>query len=342
MITCFRSFVITGFLLASVSIDASQQGPSLTYLATRATARGLYAQLNGHNWQFVDTHLRKSLPADLYEKVQEQFRQCYGRYARRDVHDPEEAREMFECSLFPQIEPGVENAINLYNDDTEDLMHTLVHDAPVQAAVISPDEQIVFSIADNTFHMWNASTGTLMKRLPENVDNADKIKVMTISSDNNIIVSGSLDGVICIWDAQTGRLMNAFTGHCSQVSALAISSDNKFIVSACYGDRMICLWDVHTGALKQTLVGPPDKILGVAISSDNMFIASFSGEYTDDEMICEWELQQSYEQALEDASLSIAQKQGEEGYRKFLQHKYRVELYYATVAVRQRALNLYQ
>lgn len=165
MFPYFRYFIVTTFLLGCVSIQASEQAPSSNQLAIYAAERFLLAQLNGHNWRFVDAHLRIVLPAALYKDLKDQFRLLHCCYTSVPV---------------------------------------LRYDVPVAAAAAVP-------------------------------------------SDNRSTVSDTNDHMLCI------------------------------------------------GYLP------------------------------------------SYKQLLEDASLLIAQTQGEEGYRNFLQHKYRVQLYYATVAARVRS-----
>jgi WD40 repeat protein len=38
------------------------------------------------------------------------------------------------------------------------------------------------------------------------------------------------DGNICLWDVKTGDELHCFDGHTGTVSALAFSSDGKFLV----------------------------------------------------------------------------------------------------------------
>ncbi|OJA03779.1 WD40 repeat domain-containing protein, partial [Bathymodiolus thermophilus thioautotrophic gill symbiont] len=64
------------------------------------------------------------------------------------------------------------------------------------------------------------------------------------------------------------------------VSSVAISADNRFIVSAGY-DKTVRLWDRKT----QQPIGPPlqghsDWVCSVAISADNRFIVSAGNDKT--------------------------------------------------------------
>ena len=46
-----------------------------------------------------------------------------------------------------------------------------------------------------------------------------------------MIVSGSADETIKIWNFQSGQEIKTLSGHSSKVNSVAITSDNKFIVS---------------------------------------------------------------------------------------------------------------
>ena len=68
-------------------------------------------------------------------------------------------------------------------------------------------------------------------------------------------------------------------GHTNYVKSVAISPDNKKIVSGS-SDKTIRTWDLESGNLINTLNGY-GEVLSVAISSDNKKIVSGSGDKTD-------------------------------------------------------------
>src|SRR5262249_59957409 len=58
-----------------------------------------------------------------------------------------------------------------------------------------------------------------------------QISVMAFSPDSKLLATGSMDNLICIWDADTGRLLHRLPGHTSQVGKLIFSPDSKQLVS---------------------------------------------------------------------------------------------------------------
>jgi WD40 repeat protein len=81
--------------------------------------------------------------------------------------------------------------------------------------------------------------------------------------DRDLIITGSGDRTVRIWDAITGGLVGtSLTGHSRPVSAVAIGRD--LIISGSY-DRTVRIWDAVTGGPLATLAGHDDYVYAVAI-----------------------------------------------------------------------------
>ena len=69
-----------------------------------------------------------------------------------------------------------------------------------------------------------------------------RVRSLAFSLDGTLLVSGSEDGAIKLWDVQTGGVVKTFWG---QADSVSISPDSTTIAS---GSRSgVCLWDVGTG-----------------------------------------------------------------------------------------------
>lgn len=51
------------------------------------------------------------------------------------------------------------------------------------------------------------------------------------SSDNKLLVSGSNDLSVILWEIETGNLIKKFEGHKDKINTVAITNDSKLIVS---------------------------------------------------------------------------------------------------------------
>lgn len=108
----------------------------------------------------------------------------------------------------------------------------------------------------------------------------DEVYSVAFSSDAKLIVSGSNDRSIRVWDALTGQGIHVLKGHTDTVWSAAFSSDGTHIVSGSE-DKSIQVWDVLIGQEKHVLHGHIGRILSVAFSMDNSQIFSSSGDGDD-------------------------------------------------------------
>ena len=72
------------------------------------------------------------------------------------------------------------------------------------------------------------------------------VRTLDFSPDGVLLVSGSIDTTIKLWDMQTGGVIKTFHGHTGWVTSVSISVDCTTIASGSV-DRSIRLWTIQTG-----------------------------------------------------------------------------------------------
>lgn len=97
-------------------------------------------------------------------------------------------------------------------------------------------------ISDNII-ILDAITGSQAAVLSSHTD---WVRSLVFSSDGGLLVSGSDDKTVKLWDVQTGGVVKTFHGHTSHVLSVSISADAARIVSGS-GDKTVCLWGIQTG-----------------------------------------------------------------------------------------------
>ena len=96
-----------------------------------------------------------------------------------------------------------------------------------------------------------------------------------ISADGSIIATGSDDGDIQIWDAETGESVLILTGHNSAINSLKFVASTRRLVSAS-SDCTVRVWDESTATCLNVYTGHKAPILGLSASSDGIMVASGS------------------------------------------------------------------
>ncbi|KAG8711757.1 hypothetical protein FRC08_015492 [Ceratobasidium sp. 394] len=108
-----------------------------------------------------------------------------------------------------------------------------------------------------------------------------EIFAAVFSPNGRRIATGSLDGTVRVWDAETGAtLLDPIPGHSSQVWSVAFSHDSRRIVSGSL-DKTVRVWDAETGvALLGPLRGHSEWVRSVAFSPSGHRIVSGSEDNT--------------------------------------------------------------
>ncbi len=94
-----------------------------------------------------------------------------------------------------------------------------------------------------------------------------------------MIVSGSDDKTVRLWDIQGNPIGQPFPGHESSVRSVAFSPDGKMIVSGSW-DKTVRLWDIQGNPIGQPFRGHEESVSSVAFSPDGKMIVSGSDDNT--------------------------------------------------------------
>jgi len=126
----------------------------------------------------------------------------------------------------------------------------------------------------------NAITGIQMVILS---GHTGTVRSLVFSPDGTLLVSGSKDTTIKLWDMQTGGVIKTFYGHTDKVISVSISADCTTIASGSY-DKTIRLWDIQTGECRH-IIKQNTRMDYVCFSPlDTKLLISSSGG-----KICQWD-----------------------------------------------------
>ena len=102
---------------------------------------------------------------------------------------------------------------------------------------------------------------------------------VAFSTDGRLVVSGSKDETVRLWDTATGTALQTLEGHSGWVTSVVFSPDARSVASGS-DDETVRLWDTATGAPLQTLKGHSGAVSSVAFSSDGRSVVSGSDDHT--------------------------------------------------------------
>jgi WD40 repeat protein/serine/threonine protein kinase len=177
------------------------------------------------------------------------------------------------------------------------------HPQEVRAVALSPDGRRLASASeDGTVRISDAITGRpvlpLLQRDNGLVANrlttsrtvvkghSDGVTSVAFSPDSRLLASGSQDGTVQLWNAETGQpALPPLRGHTDRVTGVTFSPDGFWLASSSR-DRTVRLWKVDTGMLGLSLIGHADYVMALAFSPDGHHLASAC----DDGTIVIWDL----------------------------------------------------
>ena len=104
----------------------------------------------------------------------------------------------------------------------------------------------------------------------------DEVNSVVFSSDGILLVSGSDDETVKLWDVQTGGVVNTFHGHTDLIRSVSLSADCTMIASGSH-DKTIHLWNIQTRECHQ-IIEQPKLVYHVTFSPINpQHLMSISG-----------------------------------------------------------------
>lgn len=131
---------------------------------------------------------------------------------------------------------------------------------------------------DTALALWNLESGTrriTLLKPAQDVNDAYEATAIAFSNNSQQIFAGLSNGRIQVWESAKGKSLRSWAAHPEGVTAIALSSDGKIVVSG--GDTTLKVWDANTGKLLQTLrltAGESQPVLqSIQISPDNQRLA---------------------------------------------------------------------
>ncbi|MEM7726847.1 MAG: WD40 repeat domain-containing protein [Cyanobacteria bacterium P01_A01_bin.45] len=111
------------------------------------------------------------------------------------------------------------------------------------------------------------------------------VEALSISPEGKILVSGSADNTVKVWNLHNGKLLRTLKDHKGRVTSVAIAPDGEILITGS-DDSTIKIWNLKTGELISTLNQSEAVVTSIVITPDGK---KFIGASTD-KIIKVWNL----------------------------------------------------
>jgi WD40 repeat protein/serine/threonine protein kinase len=120
-----------------------------------------------------------------------------------------------------------------------------------------------------------AAWGDTLRPLRASLSTTSEVLTLACSPDGKLVVTGTEDGTVQLWDAAAGKPVGTPLRHQDRVMAVAFSSDGRKVLTGSW-DKTACVWDVTTG--QAVTLEHPYEVWAVAFSRDGKTVLTGNGE----------------------------------------------------------------
>ncbi|HSM81376.1 MAG TPA: hypothetical protein VLS96_06805, partial [Nodosilinea sp.] len=183
---------------------------------------------------------------------------------------------------------SMDTGIKFWDMATGHCLQTWHYDHPWELT-FSPDGSVLAGSLGDTSRsilLWNWRTGEVLQTLTGHSGPANgvafaprPIALAPGEPPRRILVSCGQDGLVKVWDIDSGECLHTMAEHRSMCWALAMHPAGDCFATSSF-DHTVKLWDIATGICLRTLRGHTAEVCGVHFSPDGQLVASAGSDRT--------------------------------------------------------------
>ncbi|KAH8372674.1 hypothetical protein KR009_002625 [Drosophila setifemur] len=187
------------------------------------------------------------------------------------------------CNGRNLISASCDTTVKVWNAQKGFCMSTLrTHRDYVQALAYAKDrEQVASAGLDKAIFLWDVNTLTALTASNNTVTTSsltgskDSIYSLAMNPSGTVIVSGSTENILRIWDPRTCMRSMKLRGHTENVRCLVVSPDGNQVVSGS-SDGTIKVWNLGQQRCVQTIHVHKEGVWSLLMSENFQYIISGS------------------------------------------------------------------
>jgi hypothetical protein len=172
---------------------------------------------------------------------------------------------------------GEDRTLSIWNSMTgNEMARFKEQNSPVLCVACAPDGgHIVTASRSGNLYYIDTRDVSIFRTI---ANHRQMIFGLAFAKDGRLLLTGSDDGVVRLWDLM-GKRLRRYEGHTSAVTSVAFSPDGRWGLSGSL-DGTVRLWDVANGAALRCFEGHVKGVLSVAFARDGRQVLSGSADAT--------------------------------------------------------------
>ncbi len=151
------------------------------------------------------------------------------------------------------VTAGWDSTLRVWDVDTATELHTFKGTGGNFSTVaFLPDGRRAVAASGSTIKVYDTIDFKELRTLEDKNGHTNSVWIVAASPGGHRIVSGGQENFICLWDADSGKLLHKYTGHTNSVPALAFLPDGTRFLSGSK-DATLRVWDLP----RRDLYDPP-------------------------------------------------------------------------------------
>jgi WD40 repeat protein/tetratricopeptide (TPR) repeat protein len=173
---------------------------------------------------------------------------------------------------------STDGMVRLWNVNTSAEVRNFALRLGVTSAALSPDGRRLLVGGQRSVTLWDVEQGRLILQLGGGSGHLKADVQCVAFASHGGVLAGALDGVVHLYDGQTGEEQLRLEGHGGGVYAVAVHPNGRHTLTGA-GDHGLHIWDVERGQ-GWSFAGHSGEVFGVAVSRDGRLALTGGADQT--------------------------------------------------------------
>mmetsp|Transcript_12701 Transcript_12701/g.19082 ORF Transcript_12701/g.19082 Transcript_12701/m.19082 type:complete len:338 (-) Transcript_12701:28-1041(-) len=142
---------------------------------------------------------------------------------------------------------GMDSKLCLWDRNSIKCKDLLGHRGSISKVACSQENLALSASYDKTLKVWDVDKGSLIHTL-YNSNYGHTKAIRTFLWKNSLVVSGGREGLGCVWDLNSGKLVSTFDEHSAPIQCMCLSPNEDLVMTAGM-DGFVCAWDLRSSKL---------------------------------------------------------------------------------------------